>query len=79
MASMLTTVDNPYDPRTEFLSWFAWDVDQGYNTCAYLDRISFIAEDYPQEVIDMQIEEAMDEIVAMHADGLYKKVEIAAA
>lgn len=36
---MLTTIDNPYNPYTNFNEWYAFDVSHGYNTCAYLSRM----------------------------------------
>ena len=36
---MLTTIDNPYNPFTNFNEWYAFDVSHGYNTCAYLSRM----------------------------------------
>lgn len=76
MASMLTTEDNPYDPRLDFLSWDAWDREQGYNTCAYLARVASVPDDFPQEIINLFIDMAMDDIIEMHAGGLYKKLEV---
>lgn len=76
MASMITTVDNPYDPRTDFRAWYMWDTGQGYNTSAYLDRVAGVAEDFPQAVQDRNIEDAIDEIIALHNGGLYKKLKI---
>lgn len=35
----LTTFDNPYNPFEQFSDWFLFDVEKGYNTCAYLDRM----------------------------------------
>ena len=36
---MLTTIDNPYNPFTQFSKWFMFDTEKGYNSCGYLDRI----------------------------------------
>ena len=76
MASMLTTEDNPYDPREDFMAWYAWDVDQGYNTCAYLAGVALAPEELPQVFIDLIIDRAMDEIIREHAGGLYKKLPV---
>jgi hypothetical protein len=74
MAAMITTVDNPIDPREDFAKWYAWDVQNGYNTCAYLARVAHLADDMPQAVIDHMIEAAINEIIEMHAGGMYKKL-----
>jgi hypothetical protein len=79
MAAMITTLDNPYDPRLDFSSWFAWDVEHGYNTCSYLDRVAALAEELPQAIIDHQMEKAIDEIIEIHAGGIYKKLPVAPA
>ena len=41
---MLTTVDNPFNPFTEFDEWFAFDRQMGYNTPSFLDRIAKVSE-----------------------------------
>lgn len=76
MASMITTVDNPYDPRTDFRAWYMWDTGQGYNTSAYLARVAAVAAEFPEAVQDRNIEDAIDEIIALHSGGMYKKLEI---
>lgn len=73
---MITTVDNPYDPRTEFGEWYSWDTEHGYNTSSYLARIAAVAEDFPEAIRDAQIEIAIDEIIEMHSGGMYKKLEV---
>lgn len=76
MPSMITTVDNPYDPRTDFRAWYMWDTGHGYNTSAYLDRVAAVAEEFPEAVRDRNIEDAIDEIIAIHNGGMYKKLMI---
>lgn len=71
---MLTTFDNPYDPFEDFENWFLYDIEQGYNTCGYLARISNTNSDLPDSVNNERIEEAIDEILANDFLGIYKKV-----
>ena len=37
--TMLTTVDNPYNPFDNFDEWFNWDFISGYNTSSKLARV----------------------------------------
>ena len=52
----LTTVDNPYDPFEQFDSWFLFDVEKGYNTCAYLGRIARLSDQLSEEENDKEVE-----------------------
>jgi hypothetical protein len=76
MGAMITTVDNPIDPRDDFVKWYAWDVQNGYNTCAYLARITITLPDDPEQLADHQIEAAIDEIIQIHNGGMYKKLPV---
>lgn len=76
MAAMITTEDNPYDPREDFAHWYAWDVENGYNTCAYLARVATLLPDDPEILEDHQIEVAIDEIIRIHDGGMYKKLPL---
>lgn len=71
---MLTTFDNPYDPFNEFTSWFLFDVEKGYNTCAYLDRIAKTSDQLSEEENRQEIERAIDEIIKYDFMNIYKKV-----
>lgn len=70
----LTTLDNPYDPFEDFTSWFMYDVEKGYNTCGYLDRVSNVTEDMSQKEASIEIERAIDEIIELNPLNIYKKV-----
>lgn len=72
--SMLTTVDNPFDPFTQFDDWYAFDVGKNYNTCQYLGRIVRTSDSLSEADQDIAIENAIDEIVRLNILGIYRKV-----
>lgn len=72
---MLTTVDNPFDPFAQFDSWFLYDVEKGYNSCAYLDRIAKTSDQLSDEENAEEIERAIDEIIKYDFMNIYKKVK----
>ena len=72
--TMLTTTDNPFDPFTQFDEWYAFDVDLGYNTCAYLARIARSSNELSEDEEDSVVEQAIDEILEFNLLGIYKKV-----
>ena len=47
--TMLTTSDNPFDPFEQFTSWFLFDVEKGYYTCAHLARLANITDEMTQK------------------------------
>ena len=70
----ITTIDNPYDPFTQFDSWFLFDVEKGYNSCGYLDRIANTSDALSDEENEDEIERAIDEIIKYDFMNVYKKV-----
>jgi hypothetical protein len=73
--SMLTTVDNPFNPVTQFDEWNTWDQSAGYNTLAYLARVVVTSDELPPALQSQAIEEAIDEVIAEN-NGLYIKVPV---
>lgn len=71
---MLTTVDNPFDPIDSFDDWFAFDVQQGYNTCSYIDRVAITSDELSDYENSLAIAAAIDEIIKYNVNGLYTKV-----
>lgn len=76
MSYMITTEDNPFDPREDFWAWDEWDRAHGYNTSAYLDRVSALPDEMPEAVIDKMRDDAIQEIIDIHSGGLYKALLI---
>ena len=71
---MLTTIDNPFDPFEQFTSWFLFDIEKGYNSCAYLGRIAKTSEQFSDEENDEEVERAIDEILKYDFMNVYMKV-----
>lgn len=72
----LSTIDNPYNPFTQFGEWFVFDVTHGYNSCGYLARIAHTSDALSEEENEEEVERAIDEIVAIDPFGIYRKVDI---
>lgn len=71
---MLTTVDNPFDPFTQFDEWYSFDEAHGYRTSGFLARIIRTSDDLSDADQSLAIELAIDEIVRENVSGLYRKV-----
>ena len=71
---MLTTVDNPFNPFKDFVSWFMFDIEKGYNSCGRMMRIAKIENDMSQDEENLEIERAIDEIIKLDITDTYKKV-----
>ena len=73
-AVMLTTIDNPFDPFTQFDQWKTFDEQKGYFTCAYLARIAKTSDELSEADEDLAIEQAINEIVRLNILGIYRKI-----
>jgi hypothetical protein len=71
---MLTTVDNPYNPFTEFDEWYGYDITYGHNTLGFLARVVKSSHELSEPDQQLAIQQGIDEIVALNVTGLYRKV-----
>lgn len=73
----LTTFDNPFNPFEQFNSWFLFDEEKGYHSCAYLGRIAKTSDQFSDEENNAEVERAIDEIIKYDFRNIYKKVSAA--
>lgn len=73
-AYMLTTVDNPYNPFTQFDEWYSFDTLKGYNSLSYLARIAHTSDELSEADNELAINEAINEILDFNLLGIYQKV-----
>ncbi len=71
---MLTTIDNPYNPFTQWDQWLAFDEDQGYYTSNYLARIARVSDSLSPSEYQDEVNNAIDEIVLENILGIYRKI-----
>lgn len=71
---MLTTIDNPFSPFTQWDEWVRYDEDKKYFTCAYLARIAKTSDELTDSDYEQAIENAINEIVSLNINGLYAKI-----
>ncbi len=71
----LSTIDNPFDPFDQFDQWYNFDLDRGYSSCSFLDRVARTSDQLSEEENDAEIERAIDEIVKYDFQNIYIKVK----
>lgn len=73
---MLTTVDNPFNPGTQFEDWQAYDSRAGYHTLSFLARVVSSSNELSDADQQLAIQLAVDEIAKENVLGIYRKVEV---
>lgn len=73
---MLSTIDNPYSPLTDWERWYNWDATAGYHTPSFLARVARLSPALSSADEEAAIEDAIDEIVRENVLGVYIKVPI---
>lgn len=68
----LTTADNPFNPQTDYKRWHDFDMQKGYYTAEYLDRVYEKNMDlkgknpFSVDIDDAVMEESIDEIIDLN-------------
>ena len=75
-AVYLTTIDNPFNPHTQWDDWLRYDEDHGYYTLSYLARIAKTSNELSSSDYLVEVENAIDEICKLNLLGLYTKLVI---
>lgn len=71
---VLTTKDNPYNPKTDYDKWKSWDEDNGYETEAYVARLLSMEEDFDIDdeiVLDTLTDKVVTEILEHDVLNVY--------
>ena len=72
---MLTTVDNPFNPFTQFEEWYAFDIQHFYNTLGLIARFASFTEDLSDDELEAESQIAIASILAIDFERKNKIVE----
>lgn len=70
----LTTTDNPYHPGDQFAEWYNFDIQHGYDSMGYLDRVLNTTDSLGPHILDEDVERAIDDIVRYNLSGVHTKM-----
>lgn len=72
---MLTTIDNPFNPFDDFLSWLSFDKEHNYNCCEKLMRLAQLTDEMTSIEEEIEKERAIDTLIKYDFLNIYQKVE----
>jgi hypothetical protein len=72
---MLTTVDNPFDPFTQFKQWHSMDMALGYDTPGLLARVAITSNELSDLDLFIAVQEGIEKVVDMNIFGVHRKVK----
>ena len=75
MEYAITTVDNPFNPFDQFVEWYLFDKDMGYDSCEFLARVADVDDTLSDAEKNREVERAIDRIIRFDFLHIYKKVE----
>ena len=70
----ITTIDNPFDPFDDYLSWHMFDTEQGYYTHNKIGRLVKTTDDMTEKEEIEAIEKAIDRLIEIDPLDIYIKV-----
>ena len=73
-AYMITTIDNEWNPFTNFLEWFARDRQLGYNTCQWIDAYTKTSSELDDETIEADVDNGVSDFLSLNPFGMHYKV-----
>ena len=74
--SMLSTIDNPFNPFDDFASWYVFDIDKGYNCSERVARLANLSSELTESEANEAIEKAIDDLIVADPLGLFVKVKM---
>ena len=72
---MITTIDNLYNPFTQYEEWYALDEALGYHSTGLLARYTITSDDLSDVDQQIAISQGIDDLIKENPYGMYRKVK----
>lgn len=76
---MLTTMDNPFNPKTDYYLWKQWDTDNGYDTEEYIARLVSMDKNYDIDdhfMLNIITSNVINSILDNDTLNIYRLIEV---
>ena len=73
--TMLTTIDNPFNPFEQFVDWYMFDCQKGYNTYSRIARLMPDDDSLSSIEKDRIEDNIIDRMIRHDPLGIYTKVD----
>ena len=70
----ISTIDNPYDPFDDYISWFMFDIEKGYYSSSKAARLLNIEEGMSSVEEMAEYERAIDRLIELDPFDIFIKV-----
>lgn len=70
----ITTIDNPFDPFEDYVSWFLFDIEKGYYTSSKVGRLVRSTDNMTEKEEFEEIERVIDRLIEIDPLNIYIKV-----
>ena len=73
---MVTTVDNKFNPFTNFEDWYRYDTDPAHPYCTsqWLDNFLKTSSLFDEETINSDVSDAIDDFLKLNPYGMHIKI-----
>lgn len=71
---MLTTIDNPWNPHSNWEEWFAYDEAAGYHSSGLLARFTITSLDQSDKDYEESLLNGLYKLISLNPMGIHKLI-----
>lgn len=72
MDTLVTTIDNPWNPFTHWDEWYEFDESSGYHTCGLVARLAVVSDDLSDHDYEQAVDQAQMKLIKLNPLGVHR-------